>query len=380
MRHAHPGSHGSETPGEVPLSAPAGDVVVVGAGLVGLACALAVADRGGNVVLVGASRQGEASHAAAGMLAPSIEAGDGGPAHRFALAARDRFPGYLEMLAERTGRRVPLDRRGILVVGLDDRDDEILARARAAGGEPLDRVSLARLEPALAPVTGAVFFARDGAVDNRALLVALREAVGAHPRVRVEVDLVTRVDPAAKGRGAFISTARGTRITCTRAVLAAGAWASGITGLPRPLPVEPLRGQMLAVGAAPTTHVVYGPDGYLVPREDGRTLVGATMERAGFDAATTPEALDALESGAGRLCPALADAPRLDAWAGLRPVTPDLHPIIGADPEAPGIVYACGHSRNGVLMAPLTGDVVAALVAGTPPGYDLAPFDIARFR
>ncbi|MFL5580208.1 MAG: glycine oxidase ThiO [Gemmatimonadaceae bacterium] len=354
------------------------DVVVAGAGLVGLACALAIADRGGNVLLLAAPRQGESSPAAAGMLAPSVEGG-GGPVHRFAVAARDRFPGYLDALAERTGVRVPLNREGILVVALDAADDAAIDEARAAGGEPMDRRRLARDEPALAHARAAVLFAHDGAVDNRELLRALRAAVGAHPRVRVEEDRVVELALGGAESGAEVLTAVGARHPAARVVLAAGAWVAELRGLPRPLPVEPLRGQMLSLAAAPLRRVVYGPRGYLVPREDGRTLVGATMERVGFDASTTDTALDALRRDAEALCPALAGARRLEAWAGLRPVTPDFHPIIGPDPDAPALVYACGHSRNGVLMSPLTGDVVASIVLGETPAHDLAPFAVTRF-
>jgi glycine oxidase len=164
-------------------------------------------------------------------------------------------------------------------------------------------------------------------------------------------------------------------------VLAAGAWVNGIAGLPRLLPIEPYRGQMFSVaatGAAVLRHVVYGPDAYLVPRGD-RVLVGATMERAGFDADTTDEALASIRSGAAAFWPVVSTATTTAKWAGLRPVTPDLLPILGRDPDHPSLIYACGHSRNGILMAPLTGDCVVALVTGDAPPADLSAFGVARF-
>ena len=162
-------------------------------------------------------------------------------------------------------------------------------------------------------------------------------------------------------------------------VIAAGAWAAGLGGLPRPLPVEPLRGQMLSLAGSPLRHVTYGAGGYAVPRGDGRTIVGSTMERVAFDAGTTEAGLAQVRATGGAICPALADRRMLNGWSGLRPVTPDFLPILGRDPEFPALVYACGHSRNGVLLAPLTGDVVADIVLDRPPTHDISPFRIERF-
>ena len=130
-------------------------------------------------------------------------------------------------------------------------------------------------------------------------------------------------------------------------------------------------------GARPR-RVIYGPGAYIVPRGQ-RILVGATLERAGFDPSTTPAALAELRRGAAAIWPAIAELPMASSWAGLRPVTPDLLPIIGPDPDHPCLIYACGHSRNGILMAPLTADCVAAIVAGSAPPADLTPFRVDRF-
>jgi glycine oxidase len=143
--------------------------------------------------------------------------------------------------------------------------------------------------------------------------------------------------------------------------------------------VEPLRGQMISLSSRSLGHVVYGAGGYAVPREDGRTLIGATSERAGFDAGHTPEGTAALRAMVATLSPALAAAPLLEAWAGLRPMTPDGLPIVGPEPANDVLVYACGHSRNGVLLAPVTGACVAALLAGTAPPLDLSPYRVERF-
>ena len=368
---------------------PAADVVVVGGGLIGLACAAELAARGLGVILLADPRPGEASPAAAGMLAPSVERSDGS-AHRFALTARDRYPDYVAWLAERTGIIVPLNRLGILELALGDEAAEAL-RAQALhganGGAPrwLDRRTLAAEEPALAHAAGALLQPGDGAVDNVTLIRALEALVAADERIQVVRQSAQRIAFPGNGggggaAGVEVATARGgERLRAARLVLAAGAWAGQIEGLPRALPVEPLRGQMIALAAAPLRHVVYGAGGYAVPRDDGRTLIGATMERVAFDATTTRPAIDQMRATGTAICPALAGARLISGWAGLRPVTPDMLPIIGPDPEQPSLIYACGHSRNGILMAPLTADVVADLVTGAAPAHDLAPFRVERF-
>ena len=362
-------------------SAPAPDVLVLGGGLVGLSIAAASAGRGLRVTLISTSRPGEASPAAAGMLAPTLEHAaetHNSAARNFALAARDRYPEFLDWVFERTGLRVPLDRSGILEVVLDEEAFVRLADRNATSDvELLDANALAAIEPALSHCAGALLHPNDGAVDNVLLLAALREVI-AHSAVTVVQGEIVALASAGDGE-ARVRLTDGRTIGGGAAVLATGAWSTGIDGIPRPIPVRPIRGQMIAFQGRPLRRVVYGPDGYLVPRasEGGRTLAGATMEDVGFAPDTTPEAMASLSDMATALCPALTTA--TDAWSGLRPVTPDLLPIIGADPELPLLFYACGHSRNGVLMAPLTGECVAALVAGDLPPCDLEPFSPTRF-
>ena len=356
-------------------SRPAPDVLVIGAGLIGLACAAAAADRGFRVQLVGQARVGEASLAAAGMLAPSIESGEG-PASEFGLAARDRYPQYLAWLSERTGIDVPLNRDGIIQVAVNDAGVRGLRRGMPPDALWLDQTQLIELEPALSHGLGGVFHAYDGAVDNVMLHEALRVAVSSHPRVEVTDDLITeiRFTPLVTA----IGTAGGTYFA-ERAVLAAGAWSTTIRGLPRSLPIEPVRGQMISYDATPLRRCVYGPTGYVVPRVSGRTLVGATMERAGFESVTTTEGVDRLRRTAAEIVPGFAALDPSSAWAGLRPISSDLHPILGADPSEERLIYATGHSRNGVLMTPLTAECIGALLVGEPPPMDVSPFSIERF-
>lgn len=352
------------------------DVLVIGCGLIGLACAAAAAERGLSVRMVGEPRVGAASLAAAGLLAPSIEREDG-HASDFGIAARDRYPTYLEWLRERTGLDVPLSRDGIIQVALNEAGVRGLRRGMSPDAQWLDPRELVELEPALSHGLGGVLNPVDGSVDNVRLFEALRIAVERSRRTSIVEDTVTTVNfaPAVEATGQTGST-----YAANVAVLAAGAWSTMISGLPRPIPVEPVRGQMIAYSGSPLTRPVYGPTGYVVPRANERTLVGATTERAGFESTTTPEGIAKLERTAAEILPQFANARPSDAWAGLRPMCVDLQPILGPDPDEPRLVYATGHSRNGVLMTPLTADCTAALLAGEPTPADIGGFSISRFR
>jgi glycine oxidase len=354
----------------------ANDVVIAGGGLVALACALAAADRGLRVRLVAGRDAGMASAAAAGLLAPSIDPAEGA-AHDFAVAGRDAYPAFLDSLEERTGLRVPLDRSGVLQAAVSARGVRGLRRAMPAAARWLDAAELREIEPALGHALGGVLHPDDGYVDNVALLAALDAAVSGTSAIARTDGRVVAV--ATRADGATVTTADGEAIDAAAAVLAGGAWTPAIAGLPRAIPVEPVRGQVAAFGETGLRRAVFGPTGYLVPRGRDRTLVGSTVERVGFDPATTAAGIQRLERTAAEILPALAGQRPLEAWAGLRPMTPDGQPLLGRDPEAPALVYACGHSRNGILMTPVTGAVIAALLVGDDPGRDLAPFDPARF-
>lgn len=361
------------------------DTLIIGGGLVGLACAAALARDGASSIVLDEPRQGMASPAAAGMLAPSVDRADA-PEHEFATAARDLFPGYLDWLRDATGIRVPLNTNGILQVALNPAGVRGLRRAMPATAHWLDAPELHALEPALAHALGAVHHPRDGAVDNVILLEALRTFAAASGRVRFIHTAVLGI--TLHPDGASVRT--GDRFTYAGryAILASGAWAGSLAGLPRTIPVSPVRGQMLAYPPVRLRHVLFGPRGYIIPREvadvtsslpAGETLVGSTTETVGFDASTTSAGATRLRSVAAEIVPDFQNAVPHRHWSGLRPMTPDLLPIIGPDPSAPALIYACGHSRNGILMAPLTAECVSAMVRGQPTSVDVAPFAIGRF-
>ena len=352
-----------------------GEMLVIGGGLIGLSCALAVAELGASATVLATPRPGSASAAAAGLLAPSIERREG-PASAFAIAARDRYPDYLAWIEEQIGVRVPLGRDGILQVALSERGVKGLRRSMPRSAEWLEASALASLEPGLSHARGAVLHPVDGSIDNVLLLAALQRCAKTHARIRsVHGEAIS----IAFGTRPSVRCADGTVHTASRVVLAAGAWSGTLRGLPRPVPIEPVRGQMLAYDVVPISRPVYGPTGYSVPRPSGRTVVGSTMEQVGFAPGTSPEGRQRIDRAAREISPAFALRSPLEHWSGLRPATPDMQPIIGADPDEPELIYACGHSRNGVLMAPLTGDCVASIALDAPAPHDLAPFSIGRF-
>lgn len=350
------------------------DLVVLGGGIAGLTSALAAAGRGMRVTVIDQARPGAASRASAGMLAPSLV---GLPewARPFALAARDVYPRFLAMLLDRTDVEVALDRLGILELAASEADLEQRAAHAPAAAERLDNRALAALEPALSSHAGAILHHDDGAVDTPSLMGALDIAVARHARITRLTDEISSFDahgnlPAFRSRG-------GSRYASRRLLLAGGAWVATLPGLPRPIPVRPVRGQLARLEGLPIRHVTQLTDGYLIPRA-GSLLVGSTAEEAGFDSATTPRGLAALRAIATRAIPVLGHAVLADHWAGLRPMSPDGLPIIGADPGVPALFYACGFSRNGILLAPWVAEQLAPALAGAAVPVTLAGFAVTR--
>lgn len=323
---------------------------------------------------MGTTHSGNASSAAGGILAPSVRGGTGA-AHAFAMASLARYPGFVAALAERSGITIPMQRNGVLEIADDEPDATALRALSATGSRWLDPEEVRLEEPAISEMLafGAAFHPSSASVEPLPLLDALRSAVASHDRVTVVREDCCEL--RASELGCSTLTNMESRFSSDHIVLAAGAWSPLIVGAGEAVrAVRPVRGQMIAFDGLPVRRVVLGAEGYLIPRSDGRTVAGSTEEAAGFESATSEEGIELIRRRAIRLCPALGGASVHSAWAGLRPCTPDGQPIIGPDPERPRLIIASGHSRNGILLAPLTAEVVADLVSGTRPAYDLIEF------
>jgi len=363
------------------------DAIVIGAGIVGAATARALALAGRRVfVLERGWPGGEATAAAAGTLAPQVETSLDDPLLPLGIAARDHYAGLVAALEEGGAPRLGYRARGVALVAFDEaRAAELrvqVAAQREMGleAEWLDRAALAKRHPGIGPeAVGALLAPRDGAIDNVALATALLASgarAGVESAEREEVfELLVR-----GGRVEGVRTSRMIRETDT-VVLAAGVWTPSIRGLPRMLQVAPVRGQMVLVpwpDGEPDA-VLFGRHTCALRRGDDAVL-GSTMEWAGFEPATTEEGMDRIRRETGALLPALLGQPVRKRWAGLRPMTPDGRPIIGRDPDVDGLFYATGHSRNGILLGPLTGEIIRDLVVRGETPFDLTPYSVTRFE
>ena len=352
------------------------DVIVIGGGVIGLTIARALALRGvRDVCLIERGTLGaEASFAAAGMLLPQVEADAQDEFFNLACQSRDLYPAFAAALREETGIDVELDTAGTLYVALTEQDHEAIKKRfdwQTRAGLPVELLGAAEardLEPCISESTcGALRFPKDIQVENRRLLSALANSV---KKRGVTITTETSVDSvlleANRVRG--VQTSRGV-IHCSIAVVAAGAWSSFIKSSPHsPIPaIEPVRGQMVCLEAKPqvTRHVIYSPRGYIVPRQDGRLLAGSTSEHAGFAKRVTAGGINTILRNALEISSAISDLPVVDTWAGLRPRAADGLPVLGPCGEIDGLFYATGHYRNGILLAPLTGELISRAIVSS---------------
>ncbi len=355
------------------------DAVVLGAGVVGLSCAWRLAQRGARVVLVERERGlAGATRVAAGMLAPVGELAFGEPELlKLTLEAAELYPGFVAEVEAASGRPTGYTACGALHVALDrDEAAELrrvheLQRSLGLGAEWLPPRRCRELEPGLTPsFNGGVHAPGEAAVDPRALAAALASAcdtAGVESRWGAEV-----TEGLFDGeRLAGVRTAGAGELRAPAVVLATGAWSGRAEWLPEHAcpPVRPVKGQVLELRAraraAPCTRIVASERVYLVPRPDGRLIVGATVEEQGFDTAPTAGGVHELLREAYRLLPEVAEMELVEATAGLRPGTPDNLPRVGRAP-LDGLIWATGHYRNGILLAPLTANAVAELLERAP--------------
>ncbi len=357
------------------------DVVVIGGGIIGLSLAIALRKQGASVLIVERGEPGrEASHAAAGMIAhcdphtPDL-------LQPLALASAVMYPEYVHELEDESGLRVDYRRAGTILFTVPT------DRPPCAHARPITAEDLARLEPGLqVPATAA--FLPEASIDPRQLVAAALKAAkhrGIEVASGAEVVEVEKANDIITG----VRTSR-TRFAARVVVNCAGAWATQIG--PLQIPTSPVKGQMLAVAApmaynpqgSPSSprilrHVVRSPQVYLVPRSDGRIVIGSTVEEVGYDKRVDSATIQMLHKAATAVVPEIAQARMLESWAGLRPGTPDGLPILGST-AIENYFVATGHYRDGILLAPITAHLMAHVIRGLRPELDISAFALSRFE
>ena len=362
-------------------------VLIIGAGIIGLSIGWELARAGCQVDLFDRDEAGQgASSVAAGMLAPDAEIGfEETTLHALNTESRRRWPDFASKLEADTGADVGLRTEGTFIVA-DDRDAAEALRRRyrfqqnqglevewQSGDEARDE------EPFLAPhLSGAVWSPTDHQVDNQAVVKALQVAVEKHGGQLHEHTPIEAVVPNADRPG--VVTNDGARVEGSTVIIAAGAWSQSIDGLNGALPIRPVKGEALRLKTKPTfdlQHVVRGPEAYVVPKNDGHVVVGATAEEKGFNDEVTARGLYKNLEGGWEVVPGLLDLPVTCTCASFRPASRDNAPVLG--PVAPGIVAATGHYRHGILLTPVTAEEIARYVmTGTVSDW-IEPFQPARF-
>jgi glycine oxidase len=338
------------------------DVIIAGAGIIGVSLALELRERGLAVlVLDRAEPGGEASSAAAGMLA-ATDPETSEALRPLAIESARMFPEFVRKLE--TAGKMQVDFRRVGTIALLH---DVPAPAEY---RPLSADELQRLERSLNIAGQSAFFVQEDSVDP---LLLMQASLAAARNVGVEIRGHAAVKDIRQRDNAMQVLTEADRFTARCAVDCRGAWSGA--------PVKPRKGQMLYLQprAGMLQHVLRAPDVYLVPRSSGKVLVGASVEDVGYDKSIDPATIHSLLSAAAKYLPELSSAPITQSWAGLRPGTPDDLPILGPT-ETPGVFIASGHFRNGILLAPITAKIMADLVEGRPSPLDISAFAPSRFR
>ena len=364
-------------------AAPGPPVLILGGGLMGLAIAHQLARRGRTVEVLSRRRSEAAGFVAAGMLAPHAE-GLSGPLLQLGQASLEAIPAWVQQIETDSGLACGLRPCGIVVpfATASERD----AYPTAPWGEALERGGLEREVPGIGPQWRAgLLFRQDGQIDNRRRLMRALERACAGLGVRFQegVEVLELQRQGGRLQGVQLRNAEGElqQLVTSEAVLCCGAWSSQL--LPE-LPIHPVKGQMLSLQGPREAlrRVIFGPGTYLVPREDGLLVVGATSEReASFREGLTPDGQRQLQAGIAALLPEASQWPPMERWWGFRPCTPDEGPLLGAS-SLEGLWLACGHHRNGVLLAAITAQLLDGAMAQTlqsPQRSLLEAFHWGRF-
>lgn len=354
------------------------DILVVGGGIMGLAIALELRQQGASVAVLSRDFAAAASHAAAGMLAPRAEGIPPGPMLDLCLASLERYPDWVAKLESLTGQSVGYWPSGILAPRFQAPDLSDFPAQQSQGnqasqetvqGQWLTAEALAHYQPGLgAGVKGAFWYPEDGQVNNQALVKTLRSAV-----VDLGVTIHEGVGATAlrqsQGRIERVCTRQAGDFQADHIVLAAGAWSYELL----PVPVFPKKGEMASLRVPPSLgtvqplqRVLFGENIYIVPRQDGRIVLGATSQEVGFAPGNTAAGVNQLLANAIALLPWLADCTLEQTWWGYRPATPDEMPLLGPGPAA-NLTLATGHYRNGILLAPITAHLISESLAGRTP-------------
>ena len=366
------------------------EVLIIGGGIIGLSIARELHKKGVRHITILEREQvgAEASFAAAGMLAPNAETVKLDDFFRLCDESNKLYPNFARELFDETGVDIELERSGTIYAAFTDADVSEIRRRfewqKSAGlaVEFLNAESVRKLEPFISPdVREGLFFSNDWQVENRKLLAALKKYTANNQIEIIEnAEVMRLVNENQKIVGA--ETTRQI-FAAETIVLATGAWTSFIKtdGFSMPK-VKPMRGQMIAFQTAKRLfqRVIYSPRGYLVPRLDGRILVGATIEDVGFDKETTDAGSRFLRENALEIAPSLVNLNIAEKWAGLRPFAADGLPILGAFPEIENLLIATAHYRNGILLAPLTAEIIADKVVGGIESEYLKAFSPRRFQ
>ncbi|HEY0705172.1 MAG TPA: glycine oxidase ThiO [Polyangia bacterium] len=366
----------------------AADVVVVGAGVMGCAVALRLAQRGVAVTIIERGIPGaEASSAAAGILGPQWESEGPGPLLELGLRSRALYPAFAAELRELSGIDISHVRSGLIELALDDSDVEALAgrrtwqTARGLRAELLTGDQVRELEPQVGPaIRSGLRYVGEGHVHARLLARALSQAAAVAGARFVQGRYVRRV--ITSGNRVTGVELDGETLSAGKVVVCAGSWSSLVEGGGVPAPVvRPARGQMVAIETRPPLfrHVLVAHrKGYLVPRADGVALAGSTLEMVGYRKEVTVAGLADILGLARTMVPSLGEAPVVETWANFRPLSPDGLPIIGKTP-IDGLLLATGHHRYGILLTPITAQVISELALGGESSVDLTPFAVTRF-
>jgi glycine oxidase len=356
------------------------DVIVIGGGIIGLSIARELGGRKSVLLLDrGATGQGT-SRAAAGMLSPLSEADDQGPFFQLCRESLARYDRFVEELQKESGLDVAYSTEGLLTLASSE-DSAVTLRHRyewqhQAGFrvELLLAGDVRQMEPLVtAPIVNALFMPDERSVAPRRLV----NAVGKSCLKRgVEIRTGVHVDAISPNMVHFAHT----RIEASSIIIASGVWSSQFDGLKPRIPLSPRKGQILSLGMplGAFRRMIRWGHSYFVPRSTGELVVGATDEDVGFDLSMTPAGLGRLLMDAQAISSHVGSYPILETWTGLRPATPDGLPILGSS-AVPGVYYATGHYRNGVLLAPITATVMADVIEGRKPGVNIAPYSPSRF-